>query len=433
MNRLSRASSWPSGAPHAARLRRGRRSRQRPRPPPTLVVLVAVDQMRGGLPARYAPLLVEGVDAPDDPGGVVHARRVPVPEHGDLRRTPHDRHGHVPLPARHGAERVVRSRRAADRHVHARPSVTDRTGPAVPRPDRRQRHPKSRCPTLADVMRRDLHSHAVSYRSRRARRSDSADTAAMPSVDRRPRASRRPPRSSTPPKRSAWAGAFARGNPVADDGGKTWERRSPAARLSVHRRRTRRNRRRTDGAPPSRTRSAPRRPHLHRALGDLAVRGRVPGKAGRGRDRRRQAGTARRHRLPRHQLLRARSRRAFLRAAQPGGAGHARPSRRDPRAACSIISTTPSAPGATSSPSARITASPTCPNRRPVERACSRRPSRPRSSARSNRSSARARSSPRISGTTCTSSPASTIGLPRIRRRSPPCAPPSCASTASPA
>lgn len=195
---------------------------------PKLVVLIAVDQMRGDYPERYASLMSKGIKRLTTQGAWF--KNATYPYLNTFTCVGHHTIGTGTLPYHHGMMENVWFDRETKKTIPctADSSVTDitTTGPASGVGDSDVRNQR---PTLADIMRRDLHSRvvALSVKARAAIGLAGHGGDAVIWLDERGALETSSAYGSAMP---GWAMAFAKANPSSEYAGKVWEPMFPPNR-----------------------------------------------------------------------------------------------------------------------------------------------------------------------------------------------------------
>ncbi|HTL42792.1 MAG TPA: alkaline phosphatase family protein [Vicinamibacterales bacterium] len=213
-------------SPHpAAQAARGPRAQEAN---PKLVVLIAVDQMRGDYPVRYASLMSKGIKRLTTEGAWF--KEAAYPYLNTYTCVGHNTIGTGTLPYQHGMMQNVWFDRQTQKTVTCTSdaTVTDitTTGPATGVGDSAVRNMQ---PALADVMRRDLHSRVVtmSMKARAAIGLAGHGGDAVIWLDERGALETSSAFGSVMP---AWAMAFAKANPSSGYSDKVWEPMFPPDR-----------------------------------------------------------------------------------------------------------------------------------------------------------------------------------------------------------
>jgi predicted AlkP superfamily pyrophosphatase or phosphodiesterase len=195
---------------------------------PKLVVMIAVDQMRGDYPVRYASLMTKGLKRLTTDGAWF--RNAAYPYLNTYTCVGHHTIGTGTLPYHHGMMQNVWFDRETEKSVACTSDakVTDVTaaGAVAGVGDSGVRNLR---PSLADIMRRDLHSRVVtlSMKARAAIGLAGHGGDAVIWLDDRGQLESSGAFGSAMP---AWATAFEKANPSSRDGDKVWERMLPADR-----------------------------------------------------------------------------------------------------------------------------------------------------------------------------------------------------------
>jgi predicted AlkP superfamily pyrophosphatase or phosphodiesterase len=213
-------------APHPSA--QAARATQVPASRPKLVVVIAVDQMRGDYPVRYASLMTKGIKRLTTEGAWF--KNAAYPYLNTFTCVGHNTIGTGTLPYQHGMMQNVWFDRETQKPVACTSdaSVTDMTttGPASGVGDSAVRNLR---PTLADLMRRDLHSRVVtmSMKARAAIGLAGHGGDAVIWLDERGALETSSAFGSSMP---GWAVAFAKGNASGQYAGKIWEPMFPPDR-----------------------------------------------------------------------------------------------------------------------------------------------------------------------------------------------------------
>ena len=195
---------------------------------PKLVVLIAVDQMRGDYPERYSSILTKGLKRLTTDGAWF--KNAAYPYLNTYTCVGHNTIGTGTLPYQHGMMQNVWFDRETEKSVACTSDskITDMTsaGAVGGVGDSAVRNMR---PTLADIMRRDLHSRVVtmSMKARAAIGLAGHGGDAVIWLDERGALETSAAYGSTMP---GWAVAFEKANPSSRDAGKVWERMLPLDR-----------------------------------------------------------------------------------------------------------------------------------------------------------------------------------------------------------
>jgi len=195
---------------------------------PRLVVLIAVDQMRGDYPVRYSSLMTKGLKRLTTEGAWF--QNAAYPYFNTFTCVGHNTIGTGTLPYQHGMMQNAWFDRESEKTVACTSDakITDLTadGPVGGVGDSAGR---SLRPTLADIMRRDLHSRVVTM-SMKARAAIGLAGHAGDAViwlTERGELETSAAYGSTMP---SWVVAFQKADPSSRDAGKVWERMLPVER-----------------------------------------------------------------------------------------------------------------------------------------------------------------------------------------------------------
>jgi predicted AlkP superfamily pyrophosphatase or phosphodiesterase len=195
---------------------------------PKLVVLLAVDQMRGDYPERYSALLSKGLKRLTTEGAWF--TKAAYPYLNTYTCVGHHTIGTGTFPYQHGMMQNVWFDRETQKTVACTsdPNTTDLTaeGPVGGVGDSAMRNLR---PTLADVMRQNLHSRVVtmSMKARSAIGLAGHGGDAVIWLDPRGALETSAAYGAAMP---AWVVAFQKANPSSRDAGKTWDRMFPVDR-----------------------------------------------------------------------------------------------------------------------------------------------------------------------------------------------------------
>jgi predicted AlkP superfamily pyrophosphatase or phosphodiesterase len=195
---------------------------------PRLVVVIAVDQMRGDYPERYNSILTKGLKRLTTQGAWF--KNAAYPYLNTYTCVGHNTIGTGTLPYQHGMMQNVWFDRETEKTVACTSdaTVTDvsASGPVSGVGDSAVRNLQ---PTLADIMRRDLHSRVVtmSMKARAAIGLAGHGGDGVIWLDERGALESSAAYGSTLP---AWAVAFEKANPSSRDADKVWERMLPLNR-----------------------------------------------------------------------------------------------------------------------------------------------------------------------------------------------------------
>ena len=195
---------------------------------PKLVVVLAVDQMRGDYPDRYGALMTKGLKRLTTEGAWF--RNAAYPYANTFTCVGHNTIGTGTLPWQHGMMENVWFDRETEKTVACTSdtSITDITaaGAVGGVGDSGVRNLR---PSLADIMRRDLHSRVVtmSMKARAAIGLAGHGGDAVIWLTERGALESSAAYGATLP---AWAAAFEKANPSSRDAGKVWERMLPVDR-----------------------------------------------------------------------------------------------------------------------------------------------------------------------------------------------------------